>query len=103
MHLSTSIVILISDLIGCTDRLQFLDTFGFRSDIHVNVTIIFQNETIACVHVRKRKTDLTYANIPFAFHLEQTFLTAVIDRHMMKTTGSATLNVPDAVAVIAQK
>lgn len=96
-------MILISYLIGCADRLQFFDTLRARTDVHVNVAIIFQNEAIAFVHVRKRQADLTHANVTFTLHLEQTLFAAIVDGDMLEAGSHTALNVSNTVSVVAQE
>jgi hypothetical protein len=50
LNRSTSIMILISDLISHTDCLHFLQTLSIFTNINVDITSCIENETISFIH-----------------------------------------------------
>lgn len=103
MHRGTAIMILISDLIGSADGFQFFDTLWTWTDIDIDVPVIFENETIAFVHIRYGQTNLTNANIALSFDLEQTLLSAIIGGDMVETTSNTASHISNTVSEVAQK
>lgn len=96
----SSIVILISDLVGGTNRLQFFHTFRLGAHIDVDVISSIQDKAIAFIHRRHRQIDLTNTNIPLSLHLEQTFLALGVCLHVLKAATNTSLLISHAFDII---
>lgn len=98
---SSSVVVLVPDLVGGTDCLQFLHTLRARPDVHVDVPAVFQDEAVALVHVRHGKAHLADTNVAFALDLEEPLLAAVVGGDVLEAARVPAGHVPNAVSEVA--
>lgn len=64
-------MVLVSDLVGGTDRLESLRPLAVGSIVNIESSSGVQDEAVAFVHCRCFRFDLTNAHVLLAFHLVQ--------------------------------
>lgn len=86
-------MVLISNLICCTDSFNFFYSLCLRTDININFSSYIQDEAVSIIHGSDRWYNLFNTDVSGALNLEQTFFESV-RINVLKARADSTWKVP---------